>query len=235
MFKLLNKKTDNKSSVNNELFLLDDNSRFDIKEAYNELRTNIIFSIPKKDCKVICITSSMASEGKSTVSVNNAVTFAKSGKKILLIDCDLRKPNVANILKMKNKKGLSEVLVETESAQNVINKNVFENLDVMFAGSIPPNPVELISSDNMEKLINNLKKDYDYIFIDTPPINVVTDAAIVSRLTDGVIMVARQNVAEKKLFTEAINKLEFAKAKIIGVVLNGVDNFKEEYYKYSYK
>lgn len=214
--------------------LITNSKRFDITEAYNELRTNITFSISKKECKVICMTSAVASEGKSTTSVNNSITFAKSGKRILLIDCDLRKPNVAKLLNIENERGISDVLVAETSVDKIINKNVCDNLDVITSGPIPPNPVELLSSEEMINTIDMLKKQYDYIFIDAPPINVVTDAAIISKVTDGIVIVVRQCIAEKKLLMEAVRKLEFVGAKIIGFVLNDVGSSKTGYGSYKY-
>ena len=238
MFKSINRnKQKIEVSDTTTKILIDDNSRFDIKEAYNELRTNITFLIPKKECKTICITSAVASEGKSTTSVNNAITFAKSGKKVLLIDCDLRKPNVYRILNIKNDKGLSEVLVSEADIKNVIHKNVYENLDVITSGVIPPNPVELLSSEKMAQLVAELSQNYDYIFVDAPPIAIVTDAALISKYVDGVIIVVRQNVAERKMVIDAVKKLEFVGAKILGFVLNDVVSSKSGYglYKYKYK
>ncbi len=214
--------------------LISEESRFDIKEAYNELRTNISFSIPKKGCKIICITSAVASEGKSTTSVNSAITFAKGGKKILLIDCDLRKPNVDKILKIKNEKGVSDLLVSSCEINDVIVKNVIDGLDVITSGNIPPNPVELLSSERMSDVIEQLGRDYDYIFIDAPPVNVVTDAAIISKVCDGVIVVIRQGVVDKSMLTDAVKKLEFVNAKIIGFVLNDVVSSKLGYGNYRY-
>lgn len=238
MFKSVNKnKQKFEVSDSNIKILIDDDSRFDIKEAYNELRTNITFLIPKKECKTICVTSAVASEGKSTTSVNNAITFARAGKKVLLIDCDLRKPNVYRILNIKNDKGISEVLVSEAEIKNVIHKNVFENMDVITSGVIPPNPVELLSSERMSQVISELSQNYDYIFIDAPPIAIVTDAALISNFTDGVIIVVRQNVAERKMILDAVKKLEFVGAKILGFVLNDAVSSKSGYgsYKYKYK
>lgn len=239
MFKLFNNKEITSVETRVET-LITKTDRFDVKEAYNELRTNISFSIAKKECKVICTTSALASEGKSTTSVNNAITFAKSGKKILLIDCDLRKPNVNRLLELENEKGMSDVLVGAEAVGSVIKKDVFENFDVITSGPIPPNPVELLSSEQMSETISELRADYDYIFIDAPPINVVTDATIISKVTDGMIIVVRQHVAEKKLVADAVKKLQFVNAKIIGFVFNDVvvskslGYYKKGYGKYSY-
>lgn len=230
MFDFFNRKKDNITRIEEPInTMVSDNSRFDIKEAYNELRTNISFSIPKKECKVICLTSAIASEGKSTTSSNNAITFAKSGKKILLIDCDLRKPTIDKIFSIKSTKGLSDVLVSEAEIDDVINRQVVENLDIITSGKVPPNPVELLSSEIMINVIEDLRNKYDYIFIDAPPINVVIDAVIISKVADGMVLVVRPYVAERGMVKEAIKKLEFAKAKIIGIVLNDVATLKSGY------
>lgn len=239
MFKLFRKNElliDNNS--NNEVnTVISEESRFDIKEAYNELRTNISFSIPKKGCKIICTTSALASEGKTTSTTNVAISFAKNNKKVLLIDCDLRKPSVDKLLKIENTKGTSDFLVSSDEFDALIHKNVYENLDVMTSGNIPPNPVELISSDRMKELIETAGKDYDYIFIDAPPVNVVIDAVLVAQNCDGVMMVVRQGTVDKKMLFEAVKKLKLIEAKIIGFILNDVSSTKGGYssYKYSYK
>lgn len=238
MFNLFGKNEMFANKPENEIdTLISEESRFDIKEAYNELRTNISFSIPKKGCKVICITSAVASEGKSTTSANNAITFAKGGKKTILIDCDLRKPKIDKILKIKNEIGISNFLVSSSEIDEIVNRNVVENLDVITSGSIPPNPVELLSSERMTEIINVLSQDYDYIFIDAPPVTVVTDAVLISKVCDGVIIVVRQGVIDNKILIDAVKKLEFANAKIIGFVLNDVASSKHGYgnYKYSGK
>ncbi|MGN1318089.1 MAG: CpsD/CapB family tyrosine-protein kinase [Lachnospirales bacterium] len=235
MFNLFSNKNDEIDNVNDNVnVIVNDDTRFNIKEAYNELRTNVAFSISKKECKVICVTSALASEGKSTTSVNNAITFAKSGKRILLIDCDLRKPTVDKVLNIKSDKGLSDILVSESDIDEAICKQVYENLDVITSGKIPPNPVELISSEIMADTIEKLREKYDYIFIDAPPVNVVTDAALISKYTDGVIVVVRQYVAEKNMVRDAVNKLKFVNAKIIGFVLNDVTSSKTGYGYYKY-
>ncbi len=235
MFNLFNKSEMAANNAEKNIdTLISENSRFDIKEAYNELRTNISFSIPKKGCKVICVTSAIASEGKSTTLVNNSIVFAKSGEKVLLVDCDLRKPNVNKILKISNDKGISNILVSSAEIKDVININVIENLDVITSGDIPPNPVELLSSDRMAEVISELSENYDYIFIDAPPINVVTDAALISKVCDGVMVVIRQGVVEKKFLVDAVKKLRFVNAKIIGFVINFMPNSKHGYGNYKY-
>lgn len=214
--------------------IISDKTRFDVKEAYNELRTNLIFSIPSSDSKVIAVTSSITSEGKSTTCVNTAISFADIYGKTIIVDCDLRRPNVDKLLGLQNKKGLSNLLVNDCKFEDVVIKTKHKNLDVIIAGNIPPNPTELLSSDSMLKLIGQLKKEYEYIFLDTPPTNIVIDTSILVKLVDGVILVVRQQLAEKKMLQDAIKRLRFANAKILGFVLNDMPSVNQKYTKGKY-
>lgn len=210
------------NAVENSKKLINKDTRFDVKEAYNELRTNLMFSIPSADSKVISVTSSITSEGKSTTCLNTAISFAEIYGRTIIVDCDLRRPNVNRLLNIERKKGLSNLLVNDSNLEDAIIKTNYKNLDAIIAGNIPPNPTELLSSDAMVKLIDDLKNRYDYIFLDTPPINIVIDSSILAKLVDGVVVVVRQQIAEKKMLQEAVKKLNFANAKILGFVLNGV-------------
>lgn len=218
---------------NDDKKLISKDSSFEVRESYKELRTNILFSLPEKTSKRILVTSSIASEGKSTNCVNLAITFAEAGVKTLIVDCDLRCPNVAKLLNDYQKKGLSNVLVNDCTLETAIHPTKYENLDVVLAGEIPPNPTELLSSDAMAEFIDKVSQNYEYIFFDAPPVDVVTDAVIISSMVSGVIIVCRQYVTEKKFLNSAIEKLRFAKAKILGVVLNDVVMSKAGYGRYS--
>lgn len=200
--------------------LIDEKTAFHVKEAYKAMRTNVMYSVPGDDCKVIGVTSAIPGEGKSTTVLNLAITFAQTGTRVLLIDADMRRPNIKRILKVGEVVGLSEILAKFVKATDAIKPSGYEKLDIIFSGNVPPNPVELLGSDNMLDLIDELKHMYDYIFIDTPPINVVTDSAVVSRVLHGVVLVARENKSRKDEVLEAINKLKFVNAKILGLVLN---------------
>lgn len=215
--------------------VLSDKTSFQVKEAYKALRTNIIFSLPQEGCKKISVTSSIASEGKSTNCLNLAITFAETGARVLVVDCDLRRPNISRLLEKKSSPGLSNLLVGLNSLDEVINKTDYTNLDVIFSGNIPPNPAELLGSDNMKKLIEELEKKYDYIFFDTAPVNIVTDSAVLAKWMTGVIMVVLYNSTDKDTIEEAIKQLEFAEAKILGFILNGVVYGSNGAYKYNYK
>ena len=216
--------------------LINANSTFDVVESYKEIRTNIVFSMAKKGCKVIAISSSVAGEGKSTTCFNTAITFAETKSKILVMDCDLRRPNINKLLDIDNSKGLSNVLVGEESVESVIKKTEYPCVDVITRGVIPPNPAELISSEAMEGVVDKLRDKYDYILVDTPPVYLVTDTMLITKYVDGVIMVVRQNFVERKILQDCVNKLKFADAKLIGFIFNDVDMSKQRYnYKAGYE
>lgn len=213
-------------------FLLHNNS-FAVQEAYKTLRTNIRFL---GDCKRICITSGMASEGKSITLLNLAITIAESGQKVLLIDADLRRPALAQLLNLPAVPGLSNYLAGYAELGETIHKNAYENLDVVFSGNIPPNPSELLSSAKLQELIEAVTPEYDYILVDTPPVNVVSDACIVANYLDGVLMLVRQGQSKKDAVKRAVNNLQLTGAKVLGFVLNGVPletKGKYGYYNYS--
>lgn len=211
-----------KENLSARYILLGDRVAFHVKEAYKALRTNVMFSVPDQGCKVIGVTSAVPSEGKSITVLNLALTFAETGTRVLLIDGDMRRPNIKKILGTAESegKGLSDVLARFVEAKEAIRSSGYDNLDVLFSGSVPPNPVELLASDNMKEMIEGLKSDYDYIFVDTPPINVVTDATVITRLLHGIILVARENVSRRDEVSDALNKLNFVNAKVLGLVLN---------------
>ncbi len=214
--------------------ILNDNTSFDVREAFNELKTNVIFSMTDKGTKKILVTSSFAAEGKSTTSLNLAISLAENNRKVLLVDCDLRRPNVGRLLQFDEKKGLSNILVNECEIGEALHKTKYANLDVVLTGSTPPNPTELLSSEGMQAFVDNVSQHYDYVILDTPPVNLVTDAVILSRLVNGVIIVCRQYVTEKKMLLSAVEKLRFVNAKILGVVLNDVATSKADYGKYGY-
>ena len=223
--------------------ILSDSSDFSVKEAYKTLRTNIHFSLPGTGCKKVCVTSGLPAEGKSITALNVAISFAETGKRVLLIDADLRRPTLARLLIENGDPGLSNILAGMCSEEDAIHKNQYPNLDMIFSGVIPPNPSELLGSPRMGKLLESLAEKYDYIFIDTPPVNVVTDACVISALLDGVLFVVRQNRSERDEVSRAVNQLKIAEAKLLGFVLNGVTAsggkngngyYRYGYYRYEY-
>lgn len=215
--------------------LLGPNSSFYIQEAYNTLRTNIRFAIPGDGCKKLCLTSGLASEGKSTTILNLAISFAETGSKVLLIDGDMRRPSLARLLIEKASPGLSNVLAGFANADEAIRKSVRPNLDILFAGEIPPNPLELLGSPRMKQLIDTMSIRYDYILVDTPPVSIVSDACEVANLTDGVLFLVRQNQTDKDAVSRGVKQLELSNARLLGFVLNGMMEEGGKSYKYRYK
>lgn len=203
-------------------YLLNAKDDFFLQEAYKTLRTNVMFSLTGESaCKVITVTSSMQSEGKSITATNMALSFAAADKRVLLIDCDLRKPKLARLLQLNSHVGLSNVLMEPKLLKNAIMPFQDTSLKVILAGSIPPNPSELLGSKRMQQLLEELKTQFDYLVLDSPPINMVTDAAVLANQTDGVLFVVRAGRADRGGVLHAIDQLEYANAKILGFVLNG--------------
>ena len=222
-------------AIENRGKILNKETPFFIREAYKALRTNIIFSLPGSGCRKIAVTSALAGEGKSTNCLNMAISFAETGAKTIIIDADLRRPNVSKLLDRKASPGLSNVLVGLNKVEEVINHSQYEHLDVIFSGDIPPNPAELLISDHMKDILDELAKKYEFIFIDCPPINMVTDAAIISKYVSGIILVVRQGETTKDEVSEAKEQLDFGGAKLIGTVLNLADDTKSKYgYRYIY-
>lgn len=210
--------------------LLTTKSDFFIREAYKTLRTNVSFALgDEESCKIITLTSAQQGEGKSITAVNLAISYAMTERKVLIIDCDLRRPKLARLMQMRSNIGLSNVIVKPELLQRAILHTEVQGLDVILSGSIPPNPSELLSSPKMQQLIDQLKQNYDYIFLDSPPVNMVTDAVVLAPKCDGVLFLVRANRSERGPVIHAVDQLSYAKAKILGFVLNGVDMEKTHY------
>lgn len=198
-------------------YILNDKTQFVISEAYKTARTNLIFSLARSDNKVIVVTSCTPAEGKSTNCVNMAITLSQMEEKVLIIDGDLRKPTIHSLLNVKNKYGLSSILGGfCDDIKEAINKNVRPNLDVITSGPIPPNPAELLGSQYMTKMLDVLKKYYDYILIDTPPVNVVSDSQILNPVTAGMIFVVRAEHTSHTALRDALQSVELANGKVLG-------------------
>lgn len=202
--------------------ILSQESDFFIREAYNTLRSNITFSLTDKGCKVIAVTSTNPSEGKSITSLNIAVSYAEINKKVLLIDCDLRKPKLHKLLKIKSTPGFSNVLIDENEPNDVIQKIDEYGIDVITSGDIPPNSTQLLESEQLIEMLDYVKERYDYVILDTPPINIVIDACILAKHTSGIIYVIKQSYAKKDHIINAVKQLEFSQGRIIGFVLNDI-------------
>lgn len=206
-----------------------------ITEQYKILRTNILSLGKHKPLKVIVVTSAIHSEGKTITTLNLAVTLARSTQKVkvLLIDADMRRGRIERYLGSQSTVGLSEVLMGTANVEDVLFKVDIENLTFLSCGSVPENPAELLGSDKMSRFLDDMKKQFDYIFIDTPPIIPVTDAGIVGSLADGVIMVIQAGRTQRGIVQRAGELLNQAHAKTFGYVLTNIEYHLPEYiYRY---
>ena len=205
-----------------------------ISEQYRAIRTNIEYSNVDQNTKTILVTSSDKNEGKTTTVSNLAVSFANLNKKVLLIDCDLRNASIHKMFKLNNIYGLTDILAKDRAVDKCIQETELENLYVLTAGATPPNPAEILSSEKMKNLIEDLKNIYDYIFIDTPPIGLVTDAGALSSFIDGVVLVVKSESVEKKYLEETKKKLDAVDARILGAILNSYKSEQKDYNYYSY-
>lgn len=213
------------------MFVVEDEPKSVAAESYRTLRTNLQYSSFDEEYKVIVVTSSEAGEGKSTTAGNLALSLSQGDKKVALIDCDLRKPSLHKKFKVSNTRGLSDVIIGKEEITSVFQR-YNENLVIVTSGKVPPNPSEMLSSKAMSALIEALRKVFDYVILDTPPVQAVTDAQILSTKADGTILVVRAQETKKDSVNNAINLLKKVKANIIGTVLNGVEVSKQNYYYY---
>ena len=210
--------------------LLSSQSPFSVQEAYKTLRANVAFSLPGTNCKCIGITSADRGEGKSTVAVNLTISLAQLNKRVVLIDCDMRLPTVMSKLNLESQEGLSNFLSGMIKDVPVVHVNSM-GIDIIPSGAIPPDATALINSELMVTLVEMLKESYDYIVFDFPPINIVSDAMLLSKMVDGYLLVIRHGFSEYQDIGEMFRQLQFAKAKIIGFVYNGKGEEKKYYYK----
>lgn len=219
--------------------ILTDDTLFGIKEAYNMARTNIMYLNNDSKCPVYGITSAIPHEGKSLTAANIAISFAKMGKKVLLVDCDMRLAVQSATFAAKVKAGLSEYLAGIRN-DLVVQKTKHENLFLITAGKIPPNPSELLNNQRMKELIAHAREEYDYVFLDFPPIIVVSDATALVEEIDGYIMVVRAGISDARFISDALNTMNKINAKVVGFVFNCANpksagrTYKKEYKKYKY-
>lgn len=210
-----------------------------VTESIKTIRTNLRFSSVNKKIQTILITSSISGEGKSFISANLAVDYANSKEKVLLIDCDLRKGRQQELFNVitSSRMGFSNLLIDDNWKKNLkeyIHSTEIKNLDILTTGTIPPNPSVLLESSKIEKVIDELKKQYDVIIFDTPPVTGLTDTLILSRLADVVLIVARAKKTTLELLENTKKALENVNANIAGVVLNRVDKYDNKYYNNYY-
>ena len=212
------KRTASPKRTSSKRYLLDDNTPFVIAEAYRAARTNLIFSLAASKGNIIGFTSAEPGEGKSTTCANMAIAFADMGKKVLLIDCDMRKPTVQTAFRLGGQNGLSSVLGGFCSLEDAVNKDVRSSLDILASGPIPPNPTELLGSGIMAKLLESVSAKYDYVLLDTPPINVVTDSQLMNSIIGGHVFVVRENFTSHPEIAEALEKVNLANGRKLGFI-----------------
>lgn len=202
--------------------ITDNDVPFSVKESYKSMRTNIIFALSASNKKIITVSSSNPGEGKSTTASNISISLAETGKKVLLIDADLRKPVQHKIFKVSNKTGFSGIIGNINTFDESIHKNVAENLDLITSGIRPPNPSELLGSMNTYEILKGLSKIYDYIVIDTPPVNVVTDAMNISSDIAGMIMILKYSSTTTDDIERAVKTIQLAHGELFGMIINNI-------------
>lgn len=241
---LFNKKNKKVSFGQSEHKTLHKHLNFTATEQYKLLRTNIDFTLPQDEkCHIIGVTSSMRGEGKSTTAINLSYVLAEKGSKVLLIDGDLRIPSVAKKLQIKSIPGLTTLLMNKSTDLTDFKSSLLDNWYVLPAGEIPPNPSELLGSHRMEVLLDALKEQFDYIIIDLPPVNIVSDALSISPFISGMVVVIREEYTEKKELTHCMRQLSLSNVNVLGCVLNeakangtSYGKYKKyKYYRYYYK
>lgn len=215
---------------------------FASSEAYRLLRTNLLFALPfsslaeGESCRIVGMTSSLSGEGKSTTTLNLGYVLAAAGKAVLIVEADMRLPTISKRLGLQ-RRGLSDLLAGLcEEREAIRPAGIQENLWVMSAGSVPPNPTELLGSEQMKAVLASAASRFDFVLLDLPPVNEVSDALVVSRLTHGIIMVVRRGYATRSSVSEAMRQLEYVDAKVLGFVVtrSGGPSGKKEYYKGKY-
>lgn len=214
--------------------VLSDKSPFAYSEAFKSFRTNVEFVTSTDNCKTIMMVSSLSGEGKTTASINLAIALAQDGKKVLLCDCDLRRPKVQRYLRIKHtaQYGVSTVFNGSTGIDDAIGFIEELGIYVMLAGPTPPNPSELLSGDRAMLVLEDLKTRFDYIICDTPPVSIVADTVAFSKHMDGAILVVRQNFASRSQIVEAVDRLKTVETNMLGVILNDYDSKVDTNYKY---
>lgn len=202
-----------------------------VAEQFRMVRTNLEFSIVDKDLKSFLVTSLAPSSGKSTISANLATTFAAQGKKVLLVDTDMRKPTIHKIFKLRNNEGLSTLITSKDAViSDYIEEINIENMFVLTSGATPPNPAELISSKRMEQLIDAMEQVFDLVIFDTPPVLAVADSQIMAGKVDGTLFVLRKGVDRKEQIVNAKERMDSVNANVLGAIYNRIEPNDDSYY-----
>jgi capsular exopolysaccharide synthesis family protein len=203
-------------------------------EAYRGIRTSLLFSSADKPPQVVLVSSAAPQEGKTSTALNLAITMAQTGGKVILLDCDMRKPSLHKVFGLPRDKGMSSILVGNCEVKDALLNTPVPNLDIIPCGPIPPNPSEILGSPRMARLLELLRKSYSRVIIDTPPVTAVTDAAVIGRLVDGAVVVVRAGATPREIVRNGLIQLKAVNSPILGVVLNGVDMDRDGSYYYQY-
>jgi capsular exopolysaccharide synthesis family protein len=220
--------------INSRSVIVDLNPKSPISEAYRTLRTNIAFSGIDSEIRTIMITSARAGEGKTTTAANLAAAYAQADKEVILVDADLRKPMLHYLFNVSNRGGLSSILANQYGVRELIRDTHIHNLSVITSGPIPPNPSEMLASNRMGQLLQELSEIYDVVIIDSAPALAITDAQVVAAKCDGVLLVVDSGKVKKDLARKVMANMEHVKARVLGVVLNNVNRNDAEAYYYYY-
>ena len=212
---------------------------FNYVESFKSLRTNLNFIAATEKLNTFILTSAIPGEGKSNTAINLAITLAEDSKSVVVVDCDLRKPSLNRYLKLgRNFKGVTDSLTGNATVEDALIQFEDLGIHVLTAGAVPPNPSEMLSAEPMQKLVEDLKAAFDYVILDTPPVSVVTDAAILGRYADGALLCVRSDFAPKETVQLAKERLTAVGVRILGVVLTGFDaknDHKSSAYSYTYE
>ena len=230
----LKKKRKIKNSNETKQSMLHKNLKFAAKEQYKQIRENLSFVVPQGEkCTVIGVTSSVRGEGKSTTVINLASVLAEKDYRVLVIDADLRIPTIARKLGIERTPGLSNFLIGKNEKAPIYASNINEKLFILPSGDIPPNPSELLGSERMASFIAKLKDSFEYILIDTPPVNLVSDALALSPVLSGLILVTRESFTEKRELKRCFSQLKLSEVKVLGCVLNDANEGRSKNYRNS--
>lgn len=211
--------------------LLTAKSPFGVQEAYRALRTNVMFSLPGSECKCVGVTSPNPGDGKSTTASNLAIALAQIGKRVILVDCDMRLPTVATKFRQKAVPGLSDFLVGQARIEDAVRNVEGFGVSVLPAGSLPPDPTGLLEAKQLESLFSGLRKIYDFVIVDLPPVQTVPDATILSKYMDGYLLVVREKQTQHRAVSETLKQLRIADVRVLGFVTTGGKKRNHYYYK----
>ena len=228
-------------SVKEQRAILCERVSFAASESYKLLRTNLLFSlVDEQGCRTIGVSSALQAEGKTTTAINIAYTLAETGKRVLLMEADMRLPTIAKKMALSSKPGLSNVLAGLCTLDDVIqDTGLYDGFKIICAGDIPANPAELLGSDRMTRIMEDLSTQFDFIVVDLPPINAVADGLVISRLIQGMVVVVRKDFGIKKELAKMMQRLEYLQIKVLGFVMthgtsDAKKKYKSKYYGYGY-